>query len=665
MSRSLVLGNGNILVCMDNHGQMRDLYFPYVGLENHVGGQHKHRIGVWTEDKMRWFDEGWDIKVQSEEGASISSISAKQTELNIDIHLSDTVYNEKNIFLRKATLRNNTDRRREVKLYFGHEFEIYESRRGDTAYFDPIRNTIIHYNGRRVFLINGRMDGKSFDDYTTGVFNIDGKDGSYKCTSKGELPKNSIEHGPTDSVIGFYTTLDPHEEKVIYYWVTIAESIKEVQGLDNYVLNKTPEYLIHTTRDFWRAWVNRYDQNLDYFKDDVASLFKKSLFVIRVHADNHGAILASGDSKMLLFGKDSYGYSWPRDGALCALALDLAGNTSVARRYFKFCNDTITDDGYLMHKYRPDGSLGSSWHPWIRDGKVILPIQEDETALVIYALWNHYELSRDLDFIESVYNSLIKKAAEFMLIFRDRKTGLPKASYDPWEEKYGISTYTCATVVAGLLAASNFARVLGKKENEKIYKQGADEIREAMCKYLYDEKEGYFYKMLDVKDDEIVYDKTLDISSFYGLVSLSVLDVNDEKIERFAQVVTKRLSCQTEIGGFGRYEGDEYFRQKEDSLVPGNPWVITTLWVAQYYIAKAKEETELSEAKKLIDWVVERMLPSGILAEQFDPYDGTPLSAMPLTWSHAEFVTTIVKYLDKLEELDFCDDCNPVNRFSL
>ena len=665
MSRSLVLGNGNILICMDSHGQMRDLYFPYVGLENHVGGQYKHRIGVWTEDKMRWFDEGWDIKVQSEEGASVSSILAKQGELNIEVHLSDTVYNEKNIFLRKATIRNNTDRRREVKLYFGHEFEIYESRRGDTAYFDPIRNTIIHYNGRRVFLINGRIEDRSFDDYTTGVFNIDGKKGSYECALKGHLPKNSIEHGPTDSVIGFYTTLDPHEEKVIYYWVTIAESIKEAQELDNYVLKKTPEYLMHTTRNFWRAWVNRYSQNLDYFNDNAASLFKKSLFVIRVHADNHGAILASGDSKMLLFGKDSYGYSWPRDGALCALALDLAGNTSVARKYFQFCNDTITDDGYLMHKYRPDGSLGSSWHPWIRDGEVILPIQEDETALVIYALWNHYELSRDLDFIESVYNSLIKKSADFMLIYRDRKTGLPKPSYDPWEEKYGISTYTCATVVAGLVAASNFARILGKEENGKRYRQAADEIREAMCVHLYDEKEGYFYKMLNIKNDEIVYDKTLDISSFYGLVSLSVLDIKDERIERFADVVTKRLTCQTQIGGFSRYEGDEYFRQKKDPLVPGNPWVITTLWMAQYHIAKAKEESELSEAKKLIDWVVERMLPSGVLAEQFDPYDGTPLSAMPLTWSHAEFVTTIVKYLDKLEELGFCDDCNPVNRFSL
>ena len=665
MSRSLVLGNGNILVCMDDHAQVRDLYFPYVGSEKHVGGKYKHRIGVWVENKIRWFDEGWDIKVQTEEGASVSSIFAKNNELNIELYLSDVVYNEKNIFIRKVSVRNTTDRRREVKLYFGHEFEIYESRRGDTAYFDPVRHSIIHYNGQRVFLINGKIDGRSFDDYTTGIFHLDGREGSYKCAKNGVLPKNPIEHGPTDSVVGFYMTLDPHEEKVVHYWMTIAESIKEAQELDNYVLKKTPEYLIHTTRDFWRAWVNRYNQDFKELDDDVVSLFKRSLFIMRVHTDNHGAILASGDSKMLQFGKDSYGYSWPRDGALCALALDLAGNTSVARRYYQFCNDTMTDDGYLMHKYRPDKSLGSSWHPWIRNGEVILPIQEDETALVIYALWNHYELSRDLDFIESIYNSLIKKAAEFMLIYRDRKTGLPKPSYDPWEEKYGIATYTSATVVAGLVAASNFARILGKDQSEKKYREAADEIRNAICTHLYDEEAGYFYKMLNIENDEIIHDKTLDISSFYGLFALSVLEINDERLARFAKVIEEKLICKTEIGGFGRYEGDAYFRQKKDVNVPGNPWIITTLWMAQYYIAKAKEGSDLAPAQKSINWAVDRALPSGVLAEQFDPYNGASLSAMPLTWSHAEFVTTIVKYLDKLEELGLCDDCNPVNRFSL
>src|SRR3989344_4069894 len=105
-----------------------------------------------------------------------------------------------------------------------------------------------------------------------------------------------------------------------------------------------------------------------------------------------------------------------------------------------------------MHKYRPDKSLGSSWHPWVRDGQKQFPIQEDETALVIYALWEHYQLSRDLEFIESIYNSLIKKATDFMVSYLDEKTGLPRASYDIWEQKYGISTFTASSVYGALTA---------------------------------------------------------------------------------------------------------------------------------------------------------------------------------------------------------------------
>ena len=33
------------------------------------------------------------------------------------------------------------------------------------------------------------------------------------------------------------------------------------------------------------------------------------------------------------------------------------------------------------------GSPASSWHPWVLNGARVLPIQEDETALVVWALW--------------------------------------------------------------------------------------------------------------------------------------------------------------------------------------------------------------------------------------------------------------------------------------
>jgi GH15 family glucan-1,4-alpha-glucosidase len=52
MARSAILGNGQMLVALDNRGSLRDLYFPYVGLEDQVRGHYIHRVGVFVDGQM-------------------------------------------------------------------------------------------------------------------------------------------------------------------------------------------------------------------------------------------------------------------------------------------------------------------------------------------------------------------------------------------------------------------------------------------------------------------------------------------------------------------------------------------------------------------------------------------------------------------------------------
>ena len=78
-------------------------------------------------------------------------------------------------------------------------------------------------------------------------------------------------------------------------------------------------------------------------------------------------------------------------------------------------SDVITDEGYFYHKYNPDGSPASSWHPWVLKGSRSLPIQEDETALVVWALWRHYYRYRDIEFIRPLWVDVVQKAADFMV----------------------------------------------------------------------------------------------------------------------------------------------------------------------------------------------------------------------------------------------------------
>ena len=91
--------------------------------------------------------------------------------------------------------------------------------------------------------------------------------------------------------------------------------------------------------------------------------------------------------------------------------------------------------------------------------------------------------------------------------------------------------------------------------------------------------------------------------------------------------------------------------------MPGNPWFICTLWLADYRIAAARSLEELESAVELLEWTVGRALPSGVLAEQVDPLTGAPVSVSPLTWSHSTVVATVIAYLRKLEALLRCETC--------
>ena len=144
----------------------------------------------------------------------------------------------------------------------------------------------------------------------------------------------------------------------------------------------------------------------------------------------------------------------------------MAGYTTMCRKFFDFCAEVIApynfcasvmvDDGFLLHKYNPDGSFGSSWHPWVKGDEIHVPIQEDETALVLWAMGQYYDKYRKIEEIRPLYHAFIEKAADFLVSYRDEQTGLPLPSYDLWEERRGILSFTTATVYGGLIAAQTY-----------------------------------------------------------------------------------------------------------------------------------------------------------------------------------------------------------------
>ena len=654
MTRALVLGNGNIVVCIDQQGRIRDFYYPHVGQENHVQG-NRHKTGVWADGELSWVLEspGWRGDLGYKKETMVSDVKAINDHLMVELEINEAVHHLYNIYLKKIVVKNLSGRDRKIKLFFNQHFHISEANVGGTVYYDPITKSIVDYKGKRYFLINSISDGKGFDDYATGVADEFGKVGTYVDAEDGELSKNSIEHGSVDSTISLELDVKGNESKTVYYWIAVGDRFNQVRQLNTIALKKGPEKLISESADFWNKWVNKEKFMFLGLDDKIKDMFKRSLLIVGSHIDFNGAIIASIDSDIMNFAKDTYNYMWPRDGALVARSLDKVGHTEITDKFFQFCSDVITTDGYLFPKYRPDASVGSSWHPWFKEGKMQLPIQEDETALVLDALWKHYDQYGHKKPIKDLYDPLIKRAGDFLASFRDKKTGLPAESYDLWEEKLGIHTFTCCTVYAGLNAASNFAKVFGSKKDVTKYSKAAEEIKSAILKHLYDGESKSFIKGIYYEKGKMLKDKTVDASTGYGLFEYKVLDVDDPMVQSTMQLIEERLLCKSHVGGIARYEGDNYYRVSHETV--GNPWFIPTLWMAEYNVAKAKSKEDLKAAEDIFSWVSDNAMSTGVLSEQINPFNGDPISVSPLTWSHAAFVTAVIKYLDKLEDLGVCD----------
>jgi GH15 family glucan-1,4-alpha-glucosidase len=296
-------------------------------------------------------------------------------------------------------------------------------------------------------------------------------------------------------------------------------------------------------------------------------------------------------------------------------------------------------DGYMMHKYQPDRAIGSTWHPLVHGRTRELAIQEDETACMLFMLGELYDASGDAVYIQNLYHSFIVPCANFLVAYIDKQTGLPHASYDLWEERFATFTYTVCTVIAGLEAATKLAKVADEQSDAVTWSRAANEIRSKLNTLYH--PDGYFRKSFLLENHELQYDDSVDIASMYGLFMYAKLPLSDERLTRTVTKVEQTLLRTGPAGGVIRYYNDGYFLSKPQ--FGGNPWIVCTLWLAQYYISANREE----EARSLIDWALDRQFASGVLSEQYDAETAEPLSVAPLVWSHAELVNTILDYYQK------------------
>jgi len=679
MPRELPIGNGDMLVTFDRFYQARDLYYPFVGKYNHTTGQPQ-RFGVWADGTFAWVDDpGWERTIAYRPDTLVGNVVLVHRGLGLRLTCSDCVDFHEPVWLRKVVVEDlgrpddapqaDTDAGhageppvRDVRLFFHIDLSIQESPVGDTANYDPQTAGLVLYKNDFYFLVNGcdssPTSGKcGIDHWAIGSKRIGGAEGTWRDAEDGTLGMNAISQGSVDATVGFNLKLPIKGTAQATWWLICGRDYDACAKLNRSILERGGDKFIGRTDAYWRLWATKEPIDLEPVPALVRDQYRRSLLIARTQTDNRGAIMAANDSDITHFAGDTYSYCWPRDGALVAHALARAGNSELSRNFFRAAAHWITKHGYFLHKYTPDGKLASSWHPWRLGGQPVLPIQQDETALTLWALRKHYEIYRDVEFIKPLYTPLIIAPAKWMTDYRDT-AGLPLQSWDLWEERRGVHTFTVAATIAALRAAAAFATDFGDMGRARWFSQGAESMLVGLRTHLYNEQQGRFARMATPAPhraggaDEYTLDMTHDSAGF-ALWWLGVLDVNDPLVVADMQALEAATRVRTPIGGYARYTDDRYHAVTApgDAEIPGNPWVICTLWQAQWRIARATSLDDLASAHDLLVWAASHAGASGVLPEQVHPRTGEPMSVSPLTWSHATFVLTTLEYLEKRRAL--------------
>jgi glucoamylase len=395
---------------------------------------------------------------------------------------------------------------------------------------------------------------------------------------------------------------------------------------------------------------------------DGGHLYRLSRCILLAHEDKtfQGALVASmsipwGETKN---DDDLGGYHlvWTRDLAQSATALLATGQTGTPLRALIWLAVIQGADGRF-----PQNS-------WI-DGRAYWPgVQLDEIAAPILLAWRLQREGVGLGWFDPWI--MILRAAAFLI-----QQG-PVTGQERWEENAGYSPSTLATVIAGLVCAAEFARQRGERAIEDFILAYADwlaaHIEEWTATSAGELVEGMqrHYIRINPTDPEApdphADPDTALISiangggehparnivggDFLHLVRLGIRAADDPLVRDSIEVIDRVLKKDLPQGpGWRRYNHDGYGQKADggafDGQGIGRSWPILTGERGHYELAAGRDPRPFITAMEGF------ANDGGMISEQlWDTADlpgkrmrrGLPTgAAMPLCWSHAEYLSLV------------------------
>ena len=254
-----------------------------------------------------------------------------------------------------------------------------------------------------------------------------------------------------------------------------------------------------------------------------------------------------------------YSYCWPRDAVFITKAFDILGMQEESTKFYsKFCKSTQSKSGMWEQRFYTDGPLAPAWG-----------YQIDETASVIFGLYEHYLKIKDIEFLKDNFR-MCEKGIEFLKTYLDdifeNKFEMPK-SYDLWEEYEGISLYSISAIYAAFFSMLEIDKI-AKKSFEQMQTDAKLEVikkRDESLK-IYLEKIKDYAENVFFDDEKKTYvrnidDRKIDSSILGTIIPFKMFDSKDQKVMNTIEKMNMVLRTYT--GGYIRYEGDRIYGRNE------------------------------------------------------------------------------------------------------
>ncbi|WP_432518257.1 glycoside hydrolase family 15 protein [Saccharolobus islandicus] len=331
-----------------------------------------------------------------------------------------------------------------------------------------------------------------------------------------------------------------------------------------------------------------------------------------------------------------YLYSWVRDSAFSAMALQLAGHYNSALKFWLWLSNAgQLKPGVWYTRYNfYDGQLDTTFG---------IP-ELDGIGLYEMGVYQYYNLTGNVTFLKQILTTIYKSVKYQIEMINESKYHLLPQDLSVWEDREAYHFWTEAINDLGLKSVAEIYRALNFSNYTTIlyYEK---ELNQSIIGNFWND--NYFASALGVsvvfeggKSETILSPEPPSVDSATLLpINLGYLPPTSNYSVSNFEIVNKTLLT---TGGLARFPNDMYHYSQSlyDATSPGPPWIITTLFEALYL----EELGKYNEALNLMNWAYDHS-QHGLLPEAIDPKYAYPLpTTSPLTWSSAMFDIVALNY---------------------